>query len=98
MEPTLLPNQTVHPITSSTQNSAISALSLASSKEKRIEAIRHRMESCLTAITNKVTEKGQRSPHAPFLAYLGTKLPNVSKEKLPALEQEILDLVGFHSH
>lgn len=67
------------------------------SKEKRIEEIRHRMESCLTAITNKVTEKTNRSPHAPFLAYLGTKLPNVPAKILAVLERKILDLVDAHS-
>lgn len=100
---TLQKNTTVRPNTSSTQKSAssrtdaTSELASALSKEKRIEAIRVRMESCLTAITNKVTEKAQRSPHAPFLAYLGTKLPNVPKEFLPSLEREILELVEFHS-
>lgn len=101
---TLPSNQTVPPTTSSTQKSApsraataTSALDSESSKEKRIEAIRQRMESCLNAITNKATDKAQRSPHAPFLAYLGTKLPNVPAEVLPNLEREILDLVKFHS-
>ena len=65
-------------------------------KERRIEAIRQKMESCLTAITKKVTEKSNRSPHAPFLAYLGTKLPNVPPETLPSLEQQILQLVDSH--
>lgn len=104
LEPTFPSNQTVPPITSSTQQTASSRAHLTASvvatekeKEKRIEAIRVRMESCLTAITNKVTEKGQRSPHAPFLSYLGTKLPNVPKEILPNLEREILELVDHHS-
>ncbi len=69
----------------------------AAAKEKRIEAIRQRMESCLTAINNKVTEKGQRSPYAPFLAYLGTKLPHVQADILPVLEKEILELVDRYS-
>ncbi|XP_037045773.1 uncharacterized protein LOC119081133 [Bradysia coprophila] len=65
----------------------------ASKNEKRIDEIRQRMESCLTAITNKVTDKAQKSPHGPFLSYLGTRLPSVPKERLPKLEREILDLV-----
>lgn len=103
VQPTLPSNQAIRPITSSTQKTtssrtdATSELASALSKEKRIEAIRLRMESCLTAITNKVTEKSQRSPHAPFLAYLGTKLPDIPKEVLPNLEREILELVEFHS-
>ncbi|XP_037048567.1 uncharacterized protein LOC119083739 [Bradysia coprophila] len=67
------------------------------SKDQRIEAIRQQMESCLTAITNKVTEKSERSPYAPFLAYLGTKLSLVSQDILPNLEREILELVNQHS-
>lgn len=85
------------PAAHETASSRADATTSDATKEKRIEAIRQRMESCLTAITNKVTEKEHRSPYAPFLAYLGTKLPNVSMEILPRLEKQILDLVDRHS-
>lgn len=80
-----------------TSATTTSALASASLKEKRLEAIRQRMESCLTAITNKVTDEAQRSRLAPFLAYLGTKLENVPKEILPNLEREILEMVTNYS-
>lgn len=74
-----------------------SATVSTSTKEKSLEAIRHKMDSCLTAIANKVSDKAQRSPHAPFLAYLGTKLPNIPKEKIQDVEKEILELVDYYS-
>lgn len=80
-----------------TTSAATSTSTSTYSKEQRIEAIRQRMESCLSAITNKVTEKSERSPHAPFLAYLGTKLSLVPPELLPNLEREILEMVNHHS-
>lgn len=58
-----------------------------------MDAIRQKMENCLTAMTNKISDKSQRSSHGPFLSYLGTKLPFVPKENLPKVEREILDLV-----
>lgn len=104
-------NKTLQPATTSAEISTRSNQSLnrstvapvppplhsSSSKEKQIDSIRQRMESCLTAITNKVCDKGQKSPHGPFLAYLGTKLPSVPKEHLPRLEREILDIVASYS-
>lgn len=69
----------------------------SSSNEKTIELIRNKMDSCLTAFQNKLTDKPQRSPHAPFLAYLGTKLTNVSKENISKVEEEILAIVKCYS-
>lgn len=94
LQPTVPP---IAPANYQTASSRADVAASAAAKEKRIEVIRQRMESCLTAINNKVTEKGHRSPHAPFLAYLGTKLPNVPNEILPDLEKEILQLVDLHS-
>lgn len=95
----LTPKQIVPVSTSSTHKSAPSRTmnTAPTSKEKSLEAIRQKMDSCLSAIANKVTDRPQRSPHAPFLAYLGTKLPNVPKEKIAAVEQELLEIVTFHS-
>lgn len=81
----------------STSVPVASTFTSASSRDKRLEAIRERMDSCLTAITNKVSDKAQRSPHGPFLSYLGTKLPSVPKEMVQKLEREILDLVEHYS-
>lgn len=57
------------------------------------DLLRRKLESCISSLSTKISEKHQRSPHAPFLAYLGTKLPNVPIEELPRLEKRILDLV-----
>lgn len=100
MRPSVLtPNQTVPVSTSLTHKSAppCTVTTAPTSKEKSLDAIRQKMDSCLSAIANKVTDKPQRSPHAPFLAYLGTKLPNVPKEKIAHVEQELLEIVRFHS-
>lgn len=91
-------NQTIAPTTTSSAANIVPATSaLASLKEKQIDAIRQRMDSCLTAITKKVSDKAQRSPHGPFLSYLGTRLPSVPKERLPILEREILELVDTYA-
>ncbi len=68
-----------------------------SSNEESMDAVRQKLDSCITSLSTKISEKQHRSPHAPFLAYLGTKLPNVSIEQLPALEKKILDLVDLFS-
>lgn len=101
---TFRPNQlhstrrsTIVPTKPSTAKIVPVAPALPSSKEKQFEAIRQRMDSCLTAITNKVSDKTQRSPHGPFLSYLGTRLPSVPKENIPKLEREILDLVDQYA-
>lgn len=65
--------------------------------DQNMDAIRNKLSSCITALNTKVSEKQRRSPHAPFLAYLGTKLPNVRKERLANLEKQILDLVESFS-
>lgn len=66
--------------------------------EKRIDALRQKMDNYLTACNNKVLPPTpQRSPYAPFLAYLATKLSNVPEENLPLVEREILNLVLQHS-
>lgn len=67
------------------------------SKEISVDAIRNKMDSCLNAMANKITDKAHRSPHAPFLAYLGTKLPNIPQEIIPSVEEEILEIVKFYS-
>lgn len=64
-----------------------------SSTEQSTEAMRHKLDNCIASLSAKISEKNHRSPHAPFLAYLGTKLPNVPKTELPRLEKQILDLV-----
>lgn len=69
----------------------------STSSDQNMDSIRHKLSSCITALNTKVSEKQSRSPHAPFLAYLGTKLPNVSKERLANLEKRILDLVESFS-
>lgn len=77
----------------STNPPPTSTATSSSEKDKSMEAIRNKMDSCLNAINSKVSEKSQRSPHAPFLAYLATKLPSVPKERITNLEREILELV-----
>lgn len=101
---TIISNQSVPAATPSRNATLTSTLASSNpprtattSKEKSIDAIRQKMDSCLSAMANKITEKTQRSPHAPFLAYLGTKLSDVPKQILPNLEREILELVNFHS-
>lgn len=69
----------------------------ATSNENKIEMIRRKMDSCLNAMQNKITDKAQRSPHAPFLAYLGTKLVNVPNEIISSVEEEILEIVKYYS-
>lgn len=91
-------NRTViSPNTMTAQKNAPPRTVTTTSNEKSIEIIRHKMDSCLTALQNKITDKTQRSPHAPFLAYLGTKLVNVPKEILSNVEEEILDVVKNRS-
>lgn len=89
--------RSIQTTTPSTTNIVPATSALALSKEKQIDAIRQRMDSCLTAITKKVSDKAQRSPHGPFLSYLGTRLPSVPKEQLPKLEREILELVDYYA-
>lgn len=73
-------------------------MAAATAREKKIDALRQKMDSYLTACNNKVLEKPQpRSPHAPFLAYLGTKLEVVPEDRIQTLEREILDLVFKYS-
>lgn len=65
-----------------------------SKNDQSMELVRQKLDSCISSLSTKISEKHQRSPHAPFLAYLGTKLPNVAADDLPNLEKQILDLVA----
>lgn len=89
-----LPLRTNAPTMSTSSSSkAPQATTTSSPTDRNMEAMQNKLSSCISALSTKVTEKQNRSPHAPFLAYLGTKLPNVPKEELAALEKEILNLV-----
>lgn len=51
------------------------------------------MDNYLNQCSQKLLERPQRSPHAAFLSYLGTKLEGVPIEKMPAVEVKLLDMV-----
>lgn len=79
--------------TTTTSTSSSLATTSTSLPDQSMDAVRSKLSSCITALSTKVSEKQNRSPHAPFLAYLGTKMPNVPNENLATLEKEILKLV-----
>lgn len=58
-----------------------------------MDAIKEKMESYLKACNDKLLKKQDRSPHARFLSYLGTKMENVPQEQIEKLEQDILAVV-----
>lgn len=47
-----------------------------------MESVRRKLDNCISSLSAKIADKQERSPHAPFLAYLGTKLPSVPKNQL----------------
>ncbi|XP_037024895.1 uncharacterized protein LOC119066491 [Bradysia coprophila] len=65
----------------------------SSSDATSMEKIKEKMELYLNACNDKLVKKPERSPHASFLSYLGSKMDGIPKEKIPALEKEILDIV-----
>lgn len=99
-------SQNVNPSSSSRTNAstkisaplrAVASIPGTTPKEISVDAIRNKMDSCLNAMANKITDKANRSPHAPFLAYLDTKLSNVPQVAIPSVEEEILDIVKLYS-
>lgn len=58
-----------------------------------MDAIKEKMDSYLKACNDKLQKKPDRSPHARFLSYLGTKMEKVPKEKIELVENEILRVV-----
>lgn len=84
--------QAVSSISETNRSSGKSANNTAS-----MDAIKAKMEAYLTACNDKLHQKTDRSPHARFLAYLGTKMENVARDKMEALEQELLSVVYRYS-
>lgn len=67
--------------------------STGNGNSKSMDAIKEKMEVYLNACNDKILKKPERSPHASFLSYLSSKMDNIPKERVPALEKEILDVV-----
>lgn len=59
----------------------------------KADILRKKMDSYLNQCSQKLSENPQRSPHASFLAYLGTKLESVAKEKIQEVEVRLLNVV-----
>lgn len=80
-------------VKSTAQNRPSGKGTTSSSNNTSMDAIKEKMESYLKACNDKLQNKTDRSPHARFLSYLGTKMEKVPVEKLELVEKEILSVV-----